>query len=83
MTFMILVTQFRVVMATNYRALTRFMNVNYVVGHKQARSVSLQCIMYILLVITIFSYGYFKYSVLDDGGCFGLTVWRIMRGRWR
>jgi hypothetical protein len=62
--FVIVVTQFRVKLATNVRALTRRMN----------SEVLFQCIVPIVWVLVIFWCGYVMCSVLYNGNCLRLTV---------
>jgi hypothetical protein len=72
------ITLFRVTIATNCRALTRCMNVNYIVGHEQARSLLFRCILHVLWVVTISCSQYVKSSIVYMGECLQMTVFLLI-----
>jgi hypothetical protein len=64
--FIIVMTKFRVTIATSWLALTRCMKLNYAVGHERARSTLFQAIITILWVglPKTLRYGYRTFSIL-------------------
>jgi hypothetical protein len=64
MCFIIVIKQLQVTTATNYRLLTCYMNVTYVVGYESVWALLLHWVLCVLWVLIICLWGYVKVTIL-------------------